>query len=102
MEQPSFGYLILKTAGVLGLLIGLMVLLAFLLRKHSPRLFRQYASDRQIKIIERCPLSPKHTLVLVEVDGVRLLVGIGPQNIVIKEKPSAKEIFTSEDTEVNP
>jgi hypothetical protein len=39
---------------------------------------------------------------LVEVDGVRLLVGIGPQNIVIKEKPSAKEIFTSEDTEVNP
>lgn len=102
MEQPSFGYLLLKTVGVLGLLIALMVLMAFLFRKHSQKLLSRYASNRQIKIIERCSLSPKHTLVLVEVDGVKLLVGIGPQNIVIKEKPSAEKFLASEDTEVNP
>ncbi|MEJ5300792.1 MAG: flagellar biosynthetic protein FliO [Thermodesulforhabdaceae bacterium] len=89
MEQPSFGYLLLKTAGVLVLIIALMFFLVFLLRRYSPTLLRKYSSERQIKVIERCSLSPKHSLVLVEIDGIQFLVGIGPQNIVINEKSSS-------------
>lgn len=85
MEYPSFGYLILKTAGVLIFLILCMVLLVFFMRKYFPKFIGRYGSGNHIKIIERCVLSPKHSIVLVEIDGVRFVVGIGPQNIVFME-----------------
>ncbi|MCX7823004.1 MAG: flagellar biosynthetic protein FliO [Syntrophobacterales bacterium] len=102
MEQPSLGYLILKTTGILIVLIGLMVGVVFFLRKYLPGIVRAHGGGNRIKVIERRILSPKHSIVLVEVDGIRFIVGLSPQNIVFLERASLdSNIFQDEeDTEV--
>lgn len=100
MEQPSFGYLFLKTAGVLIFLIVFMLIIVFFLKKYFPRF--QYGRESHIRIIERRLITSKHSIVLVEIDGVRFIVGIGPQNIVFLDKnPVQYSVFQSEnDAEV--
>lgn len=86
MEQPSFGYLFLKTAGVLICLIVFMVIVVFFLKRYFPRFVGQYGRESHIRIVERRLITSRHSIVLMEIDGVRLIVGIGPQNIVFFDK----------------
>jgi flagellar biosynthetic protein FliO len=85
VEQTSFGLLLLKTAGVLGLIILLMLGTLFVVKKYFPKLIPRYGTTGHIKVIEKYMLSPKHSLVLVEIDGSKYIVGIGPQNIALEK-----------------
>ncbi len=88
METPSFGYLLVKTVIILLVFLGIMGGMAFLLRKYQGRLLRGYLRGRSLHVVERCALSPRHSLVVVEVGGVRLLVGVSPQGIsLLRELP---------------
>jgi flagellar biosynthetic protein FliO len=101
VENTSFGYLLLKTAGVLGFIILLMLGTLFFVKKYFPRLIPRYGGTGRIKVIEKYMLSPKHSLVLVEIDGLKFVVGIGPQNITLKEGWSSLEMKISESDEDN-
>lgn len=65
------------------LVVGLLALTAFLLRRSglAPKLGR----GRRLSMIEALPLGPRHRLVLVRRDDVEHLLLIGPQGDVVVE-----------------
>lgn len=65
---------IFKTLGILLLLLALVFLTVWLLRRLSQGRFRSFNQFKSIKILEKRPLSPKSILYLVEVHGKKLLV----------------------------
>lgn len=77
VAQPEFNpWPMLKGLGLcLATLCGLVFILKKLNRVSSA------GSGRRLKVLERLPIGQKSTLVLVEVDGVTRLIGIGAETI---------------------
>ncbi|MDZ4785052.1 MAG: flagellar biosynthetic protein FliO [bacterium] len=66
-------------------LVGVHLYKKFVLKDKSlPNKFR----GRRIKIIERTPISSKASLLLVEIEGKKVLVGVGSENVSITELES--------------
>ena len=65
------------------LVVGLLALTAFLLRRSglAPKMGR----GRRLSMIEALPLGPRHRLVLVRRDDIEHLLLIGPQGDVVVE-----------------
>lgn len=84
VREPSFGWLLFKTIGALGLVIFLAyAVLKFLLPKLyqlSPR------SGGSIQVIERFGLEPRKTLYLVKVGDSKLLLGVSENSITTLSK----------------
>jgi flagellar biosynthetic protein FliO len=75
------GLLILKTAGALGLVLGLFFACIYVLKRWGIRAKRP-ASQTMMEVLSKLSFGPRHHLVLVKVTGERqILVGISPQNI---------------------
>ena len=80
---------------VIGLIIciGLILVVASLARKHkdqiekifSGNLFAEATAERRLKTIERLPLAPGHTAVILQKDGVEHFVILSPQSSLVVE-----------------
>lgn len=63
----------------LGLCLATFCLVVFLLKKLNRGI--QPSNGRRLRLIEKLPVSPKSALLLVEIDGMTRLVGVGAENI---------------------
>ena len=73
--------LIVKMAGALALILGLMFLVAFMLRRFG--LVAQGASKGLIEVIENRAILPKRHISLVRVAGSYFLIGSTEQGITL-------------------
>ncbi len=64
--------------------IGVLLLLVVALKKIQKG--GALVSNKKIKILERTPLSQRSALVLAEVDGERILLGVGSDPVTILHK----------------
>jgi flagellar biosynthetic protein FliO len=69
-----------KVLGSLLLVLALLFLVAFGLKRWN-RFFGTSAPGDRIQVVSRLPLSPKHSLVLIQVQEQQLLLGIAPDGI---------------------
>ena len=69
-----------KVLGSLLLVLAVLFLVAFGLKRWN-RFFSKSAPGDRIQVVTRLPLSPKHSLVLIQVQEQQLLLGISPDGI---------------------
>lgn len=95
ITQFNFGAAFIKMLLSLGLLCALVVGAAWLLRKVQRGRVRLFNETTEIKILERRQLSAKSALLLVEVNGKRILVGESAESMrALAEIPSNQEVPT--------
>lgn len=63
-----------KTIVVLSVLIALLILAVWMVKKVSSGRLRSFNNIKLVKILERRPLSPKSMLYIVEVEGKKILI----------------------------
>lgn len=69
---------LLRAALSLALVLGMIVLCAWLLRRFGgPRL----ATSQRLQVLASVPLGQRERLALVDVDGERLLIGVAPGRV---------------------
>ena len=72
---------LLKTAGALALVLGILFAAVFILRRWGG-LPKRSASQSMIEILSKQSFGPRHHLILVKVTGEQnVLVGVSPQNM---------------------
>jgi flagellar protein FliO/FliZ len=72
---------LLKTAGALALVLGILFAFIYILRRWGG-LAQRSASQSLIEILSKQSFGPRHHLILVKVTGERnVLVGVSPQNM---------------------
>ncbi|MFO8032374.1 MAG: flagellar biosynthetic protein FliO [Desulfohalobiaceae bacterium] len=81
MSDISLGLASLKVAGSLLLLLGLILLGFYLLKRFGPRAGLRFAAGEQIKLLGQVSLGPKRQLVLVRFLNRLLLLGVTETNI---------------------
>jgi flagellar biosynthetic protein FliO len=74
--------------------LGMVLAAAWWLRRANGAarvgFFRMGGSTPTMRILERLPLTPQHTLVLVELSNERLVLGIHPAGVtIIRSEPAA-------------
>lgn len=62
--------------GSLFLVVGLILLLAWLVQKYLPKRLGALGESKQLKLIQSLPLGPRRYVSLVEADGRRFLLGV--------------------------
>jgi flagellar biosynthetic protein FliO len=73
--QMSFGWLLLKTILALSLILALAVLfIKYLLPRLS--LTRVGGAQGKIKVIERLPIDARRSLMIIEVENKKILIGV--------------------------
>lgn len=68
-----------RTFGMLLIVLALLFLVVYGLKRFSVK--RGQRGEKRISVLEVHHLSPKEKLVLVEVTGERILIGVTPQRI---------------------
>lgn len=68
-----------RTFGMLLIVLALLFLVVYGLRRFSAK--RGQRGEKRICVLEMHHLSPKEKLVLVEVSGEQILIGVTPQKI---------------------
>lgn len=81
-EQPSMILMGLKMMGALCLIIGLLFLSLHVLKRWRPGIAR-CSADSQIRILDVRMLAQKQSVALVEVDGEKLLLGVGTDTVAL-------------------
>lgn len=76
-------YLLARTAGGLGLVISLIILAYFAVRKYGPRYLRRQGAQGALKVIETLPIGEKRSIALIQVEDKRLLIGNTQQQITL-------------------
>jgi len=71
-------YSVLKLAGSLALVVAMIYLAAWLIRKFDRHLPH---SANTIKILDTRSVDPRHSVIVVDVSGVRLILGVTPQSM---------------------
>lgn len=67
--------------GSLMVVLGLIVLLAWLARKYLPKTLTGMGDGRQLRLIQSLPLGPRRYVSLIEADGRRYLLGVTDSQI---------------------
>ena len=80
MQDGSQWMMLLRAVGSLALVIGLIFALAWAAKKYW-RPERWAAQVGAIKILQSLNVGPKTRLMIVEVDGKRLLLGVGSESV---------------------
>lgn len=68
-----------RTFGMLLIVLAVLFLVVYCLKRFSVK--RGHRGEKRIFVLEAYHLSPKEKLVLVEVAGERILLGVTPQRI---------------------
>jgi len=76
---PDMGALVLKSGGMLLLVLAVLMGCVFLLKRLSGT--RQLAGQGAVTVRGTYHLGPKERIMLVDVEGVRLLLGVTPAGI---------------------
>jgi flagellar biosynthetic protein FliO len=80
MEGASdFGFLLWKTGGSLIIVLALLLVVAYCVRRWG--IHSKSGAGNLIKILARQPLGPKHYLLLVQFQYDLLLLGVSPEGI---------------------
>ena len=89
---PADFMLYYKVLGSLLLVLAVLFLVAFGLKRWNSFFSKSAPGDR-IQVLSRLPLSPKHSLLLIQVQEQQLLLGISPDGIrmltAVAKAPSA-------------
>ena len=82
-EMPpfSFGRELLKMGAGLIVLLGLVFVCTYLIRKFGRGRIRAFNQSHVIQILERRPIGPKAVLYLLSIRGKEILIGYSPQGI---------------------
>ncbi len=85
--NPSFSYL--KVLIVFFFLLGLIILLAYFIKRLNILKVIRPASDGQLKVIQVVALGEKRQLIVVRWKEQELLLGVCPQNISLLQRREA-------------
>ncbi|WP_374377189.1 flagellar biosynthetic protein FliO [Dongia sp.] len=78
------------------LVLGLIAILAWVLRRFGFGGMVRANSRRRLQVLETTPIGPRHRLVLVRRDAVEHLVLLGPQGDVVVERGIPHQDFQTE------
>lgn len=76
-------YLLARTIGGLGLVVGLIVLGYVAIRRYGPKYLRKQGSATALKVLETLPIGEKKTIALIQVEDKRVLIGTTQQQITL-------------------
>ena len=80
---------LLKTAGALALVLGILFAAVYILRRWGG-LPKRSASQSMIEILSKQSFGPRHHLILVKVTGEQnVLVGVSPQSMNLLPVPGS-------------
>lgn len=100
---PDAGALVLKSGAMLLVVLAVLLGFVFLLKRLSG--MRQLAGQGAVQVRGTYHLGPKERIMLVDVEGVRLLLGVSPAGIqtlhafgavehgAVEKEPSSPSIF---------
>lgn len=77
-QSPTSASAVRMIAG-LALCVGVLLIGAWLVRRASGRI--KPSNTRNMRIIERMPVTPKTSLMLIEIDGRRVMIAAGPEKV---------------------
>ena len=80
MEGTGIGFLVLKSMGMLCLVLGILIGILFLLKRLSQSR-AGYKDKPMIRQISTFYMAPKEKVVLLDVMGKKILIGVTPQTI---------------------
>ena len=96
-EPVSFGWALLQMLAALALVLGIMLLLYWLLRRLNPRQILG-AQTGTLKLWGRLNLGSRKSLVLVEVGRKMLVLGLGDKELcLLREIDNSEEIAELKD-----
>lgn len=75
--------LMARTVGGLGLVISLIILGYFAVRRYGPKYLRRQGAQGALKVIETLPIGEKRSIALIQVEDKRLLIGNTQQQITL-------------------
>lgn len=78
------------------LVLGLIALLAWALRRFGLGGAMRAGSQRRVQIVEATPIGPRHRLLLVRRDRVEHLLLLGPQGDIVVESGITRADFDQE------
>jgi len=81
--DPVSGFSFLRVVGGLGLVLSLIILGTFGVRKYAPQYFTKRAPERSLKLLETLPMGERRSIAVIEVEEKRLLVGNTPNQITL-------------------
>jgi len=85
----DFGIAGLKVAGVLFLLLAVLFLVLYFLKKFGPKTGLPFSQQYQLKIVGQLSLGPKKKLILVRFLNRILLLGVTDSNIELISETEA-------------
>jgi flagellar protein FliO/FliZ len=96
MLQPELINTGIKTAAMLFIVLGILVLLLYVMKRFmSPK--GKYKGDLLIKTISSLYLSPKDRIEVIEILGERIVIGVTPGKINYLTKLHRDEAVDSKD-----
>ncbi len=96
LSDLSMGMASLKVAGSLLLLLGVLLLGFYLLRRFGPRAGLRFAAGDDLKLLAQVSLGPKRQLILVRFLNKLLLIGVTESNIQLISEADAIQSKTFE------
>jgi flagellar biosynthetic protein FliO len=96
MLEPEIINTGIKTAAMLCIVLGVLVLLLYVMKRFmSPR--GKYKGDLLIKTISSLYLSPKERIEVIEISGEKIVIGVTPGKINFLTKLHHNKTFDSKD-----
>ncbi len=89
LSEPGNGLSFLKMLEALGLVAGVFLIAMHFYKKYAAK--AEVKSGKKIRIIERTSITAKSALIMAEVEGRRILIGVGPDPITIAPLYSVAE-----------
>jgi flagellar protein FliO/FliZ len=92
VDQLSAGgvFTALRTGGALIFVLSAIIGVFFLLRRIAPERFGKPAKDKLIKAVDSMALGDRRSIMIVEVEGEKYLLGATPQSIALLGKLDSK------------
>ncbi len=83
VQDAGPGFSFLKVVGGLGLVLCLIVLGTFGIRKLAPQYFAKTAPERGLRLLETLPMGDRRSIAVIEIGERRLLIGNTPNQITL-------------------
>ena len=80
-EMGRFFEEFLNMALTLGMIVGVMLIIAWVVKKFLNTQIDKMNETSQIKILERRSLAPKSTIYILEIEGKKVIVGETPAGL---------------------
>lgn len=101
MEQAGegLGIHIFSTITALALIVGIMLVLFYIMRRYGHKIGLPQVKTGNIKLLGQLPLGPKRGVALVETEGKKFLIGVTDNSINLisridgQEQPNDRTFF---------